>query len=74
MADLVERLQAAQLRGNADPADIGPGGLLDEAAKRVAELERIIYEYCAPMQANDSDAQIIMEIERRLAKHEEEGK
>ena len=42
VADLVSRLQAAQLRGNADPADVGAGGLLDEAAKRIAELERRI--------------------------------
>jgi hypothetical protein len=44
MTDLVSRLQAAQLRGNAAPADVGAGGLLDEAAQRIAELEAVLRE------------------------------
>jgi len=40
MSDLITRLKAAQLRGNADPQVTGAGGLLEEAAGRIAELER----------------------------------
>jgi|GEM_PF-6004953 len=38
---LVERLRAAQLRGNTAPADMH---LLEEAADRIAELEAVLQE------------------------------
>ena len=36
MSDLIERLHAAQLRGNTAPSEMH---LLEEAAERIAELE-----------------------------------
>ena len=41
MTNLIARLQAAQLRGNAKPEDVGAGGLLDQAAKRLEKLEAV---------------------------------
>ena len=48
MTNLIARLQAAQLRGNAKPEDVGAGGLLDQAIACLREVADEVAEYAWP--------------------------